>query len=129
MISQKAWIALTVLGALFLLLQWLNKINTTLTVTDKRTVLRKGILSKYTSEIFHSNVRNIQVSQNLLQRILGIGDLEIASVASQIAGAEIVVEGITDPEKVRQLINDYRSGSTVAPAAPPPKQNLRNEVF
>ncbi len=108
-------IPLILFGGLILLVQWLRKIGTTLTITDKRTILRKGIFSKYTTEIFHSNVRNIQLSQNLFQRIVGIGDMEIASAAN-VVGAEIVITGVTDPEKVRQLINEHRGDSTPKPS-------------
>jgi hypothetical protein len=33
--------------------------------------------------------------------------MEIAS-ATNVVGAEIVIAGVTDPEKVRQLINEHR---------------------
>jgi len=76
-------------------------------VTDKRTILRKGILSKYTNEVFHSSVRNIEINQNIMQRIFRVGDISIASSSGQ-PDLEIVVHGIPDPETVKQLINKYR---------------------
>ncbi len=51
------------LGLLILLLWWLRCRGTQLTVTNKRTQLRTGILSKNTNEVWHSDVRNVQISQ------------------------------------------------------------------
>jgi len=82
-------------------------LSITLTVTDKRTILRKGILSKYTNEVFHSSVRNIEINQSIMQRIFGVGDISVASSSGQ-PDLEIVVHGIPDPETVKQLINKYR---------------------
>ena len=111
-LSNSLWIALTVsgLGVAVWLGWWLSAISVSLTVTDKRTILRKGILSKYTNEVFHSSVRNIEISQSIMQRIFNVGDIVIASSSGQ-ADLEVAVRGIPEPEMVKQLINKYRIGS------------------
>jgi uncharacterized membrane protein YdbT with pleckstrin-like domain len=117
LVTSNLWIALTVggLGVLVWLSWWLTVISITLTVTDKRTILRKGILSKYTNEIFHSSVRNIEISQGVIQRIFSVGDISIASSSGQ-PNLEIVVRGVSDPEMVKQLINKYRIGKNTKPS-------------
>jgi len=60
--------------------------------------------------VFHSSVRNIEISQSIMQRIFNVGDIVIASSSGQ-AELEIAVNGIPDPETVKQLINKYRIGS------------------
>ncbi len=117
-VTSNLLIALIVsgLGISFWLGWWLNMLSITLTVTDKRTILRKGILSKYTNEVFHSSVRNIEINQNIMQRIFRVGDISIASSSGQ-PDLEIVVHGIPDPETVKQLINKYRiAASAVKPS-------------
>lgn len=106
------WLALSMLGfgIVILLIWWMNAISITLTVTDKRTILRKGILSKYTNEVFHVSVRNIEINQGIIQRIFNVGDIVIASSSGQ-ADLEIAVRGIPEPETVKQLINKYRVSS------------------
>ena len=99
-------LSLFAIGGIILLIEWIHKMSTTLTVTDKRTILRKGILSKSILEVFHPNVRNIQINQTLLQRLLKIGDVTVASAAQ--AEFEIKVVGISHPYKIRELINQYR---------------------
>lgn len=93
-------------GLIILLFWWLNVLGTTLTVTDKRTILRRGILSKHTNEVLHGNVRNIQLRQGPLQRMLKVGYLGISSAGQ--GGIEIEVQGIPDPEGVKKLIDEYR---------------------
>jgi len=95
------------LGGFIILILWLNKISSELTITNKRSILRKGILAKSTVEIFHSDVRTIQIKQTLFQRLLIVGDIGIASAAQSIV--EIEMLGASHPEKIRELINKYRA--------------------
>ena len=94
------------LGLVLLLVWWIQTLGTTLTVTNDQTTLRRGILSKYTNDVFHENVRNIQVRQSFLQRILNVGWVGISSAGQ--SGVEIEVDGIPDPEMVKQIIDDHR---------------------
>lgn len=112
LLITNVWLALSVFGfgIAILLIWWINAISTTLIVTDKRTILRKGILSKYTNEVFHVSVRNIEITQGIIQRIFNVGDIVIASSSGQ-ADLEIAVRGIPEPETVKQLINKYRMAS------------------
>ncbi len=95
-------------GLVMLLVWWIQVLGTTLTVTNEQTTLRKGILSKYTNDVFHSNVRNIQVRQSFLQRIFNVGWVGISSAGQ--SGLEIEINGIQDPEKVKEIIDDHREG-------------------
>jgi DNA-directed RNA polymerase subunit RPC12/RpoP/membrane protein YdbS with pleckstrin-like domain len=94
------------LGLLILLIWWLRCLGTTLTVTNKKTILRKGILSKHTNEVRHSDVRNVQVSQGIFQRIFGVGKIGVASAGH--GDIEIQVAGIPNPVKVKNIIDKYR---------------------
>jgi len=55
-------------GLLILLMWWLQVLATTLIVTDERVTLRKGILSKHTNEVYHTDVRNVRDHRHLLRR-------------------------------------------------------------
>ena len=93
-------------GFLILLFWWLKSKGTKLTVTDHRTILRRGILSKHINEVYHSDIRNVQIFQSFLQRILHVGTISIASAGS--GDAEIVVAGMRDPEKVKGVLDAGR---------------------
>lgn len=110
--NHPIWFSVSVLlcvvgvGVVILLVWWIQCLGTTLTVTTEQTTLRRGILSKYTNDVFHENVRNIQVGQTFLQRLLDVGYVGISSAGQ--AGVEIEVHGIPHPEKVKELIDDCR---------------------
>jgi len=94
------------IGPVILFFWWLSALGTTLKVTNRRTTLRYGLISKYTSEVRHEDVRNLQVSQSVFQRLFGVGRIAISS--SGQAGLEIEVSGIRDPESIKTLINRFR---------------------
>ena len=101
------------IGLLLLFIWWLECLGTTLTVTNLRTILRRGIFSKYTTDVLHQDVRNVQVHQRFLQRIFGVGYVGVSSSAQSTI--EIQVFGIPFPEEVRQLIYQCRGGETPRP--------------
>lgn len=93
-------------GLPILLIWWWDSRSTTLTITSRRTILRRGLLSKRTDEVMHAHVRNIMVEQSLFQRILGVGEIGISS--SGEAGIEITATGVPHPEEIRVLIDRFR---------------------
>lgn len=96
----------TVIGLVPLLFWWLRVVGTTLTVTEDKVVLRRGLISKATSELWHIDVRNIQVAQGPLQRLLGVGAIAISSAGQ--SGVEIAVAGIPHPGRVKDLVDQQR---------------------
>ncbi len=93
------------IGGLSLLVWWLQEYNTTLTITNKRTIYQKGIFSKQNIEIFHRNVRNIETKQSFFDRVFGVGSISIASSGQD--GYDIIVKGIRDSEDIKQKINQF----------------------
>jgi len=94
------------LGLLILLVWWLKCLGTTLIVTNKKTTLRRGILSKHINEVYHSDVRNVQVSQTMFQRMFGVGAIGISSAGQ--GGVEIRVSGLPAPAKIKDIIDRHR---------------------
>ncbi len=101
-----AILCLVVVGLFMMFAWWLRCKGTTLTVTNKRTRLRRGILSKSISEVWHSDVRNVLLEQTFFQRVFGVGRIGISSAGQ--SGMEISVSGISDPERVKRLIDERR---------------------
>ncbi len=99
-------IAAVGIGLLILGWWWLETRGAELTITNKRTTQRTGLISKNTTEVLHRDVRNIQVSQSALQRIFGVGSLGISSAGQ--AGVEIQFSGVVDPDSVKALIDRHR---------------------
>lgn len=99
-------LSLVGVGLIILLVWWVRCKGTELTITDKRTTLRRGIFSKYTNEVMHTHVRNVQTWQTFLQRMLGVGTVGIACSGTE--GVEILVHGMPDPEGIRRIIDQHR---------------------
>ena len=97
------------LGLIILLYWWLEVKGTKITLTDERTTLRKGILSKNINEVYHADVRNVKVSQSLSDRMFKVGVIGI-STAGQ-ADVEILVGGIPNPEKAKSIIDQKRKAA------------------
>jgi len=88
------------------ILWWLSCLAAKITISNRRTILRKGLLSKNTTEVRHNDVRNVQVKQRPLQRILGVGSVAVSSAGQ--AGLEIQVSGIRNPQDLAEMINQHR---------------------
>jgi uncharacterized membrane protein YdbT with pleckstrin-like domain len=97
------------LGLFIFLYWWLKVKGTKITLTDERTTLRKGILSKNINEVYHADVRNVKVSQSLSDRMFKVGVIGI-STAGQ-ADVEILVGGIPNPEKAKSIIDQKRKAA------------------
>jgi uncharacterized membrane protein YdbT with pleckstrin-like domain len=77
-----------------------------LKITTKRTIETKGLLSKATSEVLHADIKNIQVRQSFMDRILNVGNLALSSAAEN--EDEITMTDCPNPGKVRDVIDLYR---------------------
>ena len=110
--NQPVWFVITcvlcLVGVgLFIFAAWYLKCKgTTLTITNDRTTCRRGILSKSITEVWHQDIRNVQLDQTFFQRIFDVGKIGISSAGQ--ADLEISVTGIPQPERVKDLIDRYR---------------------
>jgi uncharacterized membrane protein YdbT with pleckstrin-like domain len=107
-----ALLSIVGVGIPILLVWWLQCRSTELTITEKRTKLHRGWLSRSITEVWHRDVRNVQLDQSLFQRLVGTGRIGVSSAAQ--SGIEIDVSGLKDPLRIKQLIDHYRSN----PAGP-----------
>lgn len=84
----------------------LKTVSVALEITNKRSVLRKGLFSRATSEVVHDNIRNVQVSQSFWQRLWRVGSLGLSSSGQD--GIEIEIADIPGPHRIREIIDAYR---------------------
>jgi uncharacterized membrane protein YdbT with pleckstrin-like domain len=94
------------IGLVVLLIWWFRNLQTKLTVTDRSTVLRRGLFSKRTIEIRNRDVQDIAINQTFFQRIFGVGDVNID--CSGTSHIEIRVWGMPRPYKIRRLIYEVK---------------------
>lgn len=94
------------LGLIILFFWYMATLATTLIITDKRTILQRGLFSKHTNEVMHEHIRNIDIRQNFVERMLSVGRIGISSAGQ--GDVEIDVRGIPDPYEIKDLIDKYR---------------------
>ncbi len=110
--SEQRWLAyislvpsvLAVLWAIkwWIAAHWWIKLN----ISNKRVIRRAGIITRRSSEVLHDHVRNVEIRQSFLQRLLNVGYIGISSSGQD--GIEIEVFDIPNPDKVKSLIDKYR---------------------
>ena len=81
-----------------------------LQVYTDRIVLEKGVLTRNMTEVYISDIRTVNITQTLLQRIFKVGNISIASAG--ISGYEEVAKGMPNPLKIRELIIEQRAKYT-----------------
>lgn len=95
------------LGLLIFLVWYLKNKGSKLTVTEHDILFEEGLLGKDRAEINISSVRTVRVKQSFFNRIFGTGTVELYTAGDT---PEIVVAGIPDPNKVRELIKSCQNG-------------------
>ena len=77
-----------------------------LTITNKRVVMARGILSKSTIEMLHKTIQDIEVDQTFADRLWGIGKVSISNAGQE--NDEIIIHAVKNPYRVRSVIDAYR---------------------
>jgi hypothetical protein len=95
------------LGLLALIWWKVMTLDRSLEITNKRTIERRGLFSRFTSEVRHQDIRNIQVTQSFFGRLMGVGRIGISSAGQD--EIEIVADDIPQPDRVRGIIDLYRA--------------------
>src|SRR5438094_577324 len=99
--------ACSALRMLLLLSWWLDCLGHRIVVTDRRTIFRKGLLSKFTNEVLHSHVKNLARAKlgdcPVWERaVLAPEPLDGGSVRSELARVGSCRHGPRRPEHRRR---------------------------
>lgn len=90
---------LPVLIGLFLLISaWIEKKTTELAVTNKRVIVKKGLIRRETVELNIQKIESVRVDQGVLARIFNYGTVVVAGGGNPVAP----VERIADPMAFRR---------------------------
>ena len=104
-----AWLFLFFLGWLLIgifvfIARYIEKWTTERALTNKRLIIKRGLISRKTEEISCNRIEEVNLSQTIIQRILGSGDILIRGVGA----GEIFLRNIDDPIGVQKKINQLR---------------------
>ena len=114
-----AWLYLLVLGWLIIgvflfISMYLEKWTTERALTNRRLILKRGFIRRKTEEISFNRVEEVNLSQSILQRILGSGDIKVTGTGA----GEIMLKNIDDPLEVQKKVNELRNWELPAPYLP-----------
>ena len=90
------------LGLLILLYWYIKTRATSLTVSEYELLYERGILSKERLAVSLRHVRSVQVNQSFMNRILGVGTIEISTAGDE---PEFTVHDLPDPHEIREAIS------------------------
>ncbi len=100
-------LSLALIGLIVLFFWHLNLRRTRLTIIGQRILYKAGAVSTRESEVRVNDVRDIEITRTLFQRMIGTGTLALST--SGESGMEIVISGLKSPERVREIINALRT--------------------
>ena len=97
------------LGTVIWLLIWYLKIKSKkLSVTNRDMLYEEGLLRKNRKELALDKVRTVEVDQDFIDRIFGVGKIKVFTAGDL---PEIEVEGLPDPNRIRELVKQKQHGS------------------
>ena len=106
------WVISIVLVVLVIIRNTLVRHSMRFTVTNLRIVVRRGILARVEQTTAIARIQNITTRQTVVQRMLGVGDVEFDTAGGDLAAADLRFVGIADPhDVVRRIDYDVREST------------------
>ncbi len=94
-----------IIGVFLFISMYLEKWTTERALTNRRLILKRGFIRRKTEEISFNRVEEVNLSQSILQRILGSGDIKVTGTGA----GEIMLKNIDDPLEVQKKVNELRN--------------------
>jgi uncharacterized membrane protein YdbT with pleckstrin-like domain len=98
------WIVLAIptigITLLFALWEWLKLRSIEQGVTNKRVILKRGIISRKTEEMKVSSIETVEIIQGVMGRLFGYGDVKVTGRGL----SDVLFKKINDPMDVKRKI-------------------------
>jgi uncharacterized membrane protein YdbT with pleckstrin-like domain len=79
---------------------WFRRLTTEIAVTDRRVILKRGLIRRHTVEMNMQKVESVDVDQSLVGRIFNFGNVTIRGTGSSFE----VLRKIDSPLKLRTTV-------------------------
>ena len=97
------------LGTIMALLIWYLQIKSKkVSVTNTEMLYEEGLLRKNRKELALDKVRSVEVDQDFIERIFSVGKVKVFTAGDL---PEIEVEGLPDPNRIRELVKQNQQKS------------------
>jgi uncharacterized membrane protein YdbT with pleckstrin-like domain len=97
------WIAgaaIGVIGLVLLLPPWIRSVSSEFAITNKRVLIKVGLIRRHSLELLLQKVEGIGVDQGVLGRILGYGTITVSGVG----GTKEAFRMISNPLEFRRQV-------------------------
>ena len=91
---------LFIVAAGLLLAAWFRRITTEIAVTDRRVILKRGLIRRHTVEMNMQKVESVDVDQTLLGRIFNYGNVTVRGTGSSFE----TIRRIDSPLRLRTTV-------------------------
>ena len=108
-LTQLVSAAAGALALYLLLLMFYRHLAWRYLIDDHNIESYQGVLARHVHSIRVEDLRNVNVSQTVMQRLLGVGDVEFSSAAG--GDVEVVFFGVSDPMHVKELVQRVQGGA------------------
>jgi uncharacterized membrane protein YdbT with pleckstrin-like domain len=102
-LSGGGWIAgipLAIVGLVLLLPPWIRSSSSEFAITNKRVLIKVGLVRRHSLELLLQKVEGIGVDQGILGRILGFGTITVSGVG----GTKEAFPMISNPLEFRRQV-------------------------
>ncbi len=99
-----------VIGLFLLISAWIQKKTTELAVTNKRVIVKKGLIQRETVELNIHKIESVRVEQGVLARMFNYGTVVVAGGGNPVAP----VERISDPMAFRRAFLEAQEATLPA---------------
>lgn len=103
-VNPVKWILTIGTLGIWFFVTYLSRLSTRYTLTEERLIVTKGLLSKSVDEVELFRVKDAKVSQSFLERLVGIGKIEVKS--SDDTGT-LLITNIPKAVERRESIRKY----------------------
>jgi uncharacterized membrane protein YdbT with pleckstrin-like domain len=111
--------ATIVLLILVYVVGWVRRVTTRYLVSDRRIQIRTGIATRRERTTHIDRVQNVNLTQTLFQRLLGIGDVDWDTAGTDAPESDFTFRGIDDPSALVRLADRFRLEAIREPAGQP----------
>jgi uncharacterized membrane protein YdbT with pleckstrin-like domain len=105
-----SWVILAVLAVFVLAIARgaLRRRRTTYTITSRRLTIELGILGREVHETRIEQIQNVNASQSVLERALGVGDVSFDTAGG--AAFDFSFRGVANPRQIVRMVDDALRG-------------------
>lgn len=98
-----AWLIAAIIVVFGLVKGWLERVATLYTITDRRIVIRRGILSRHERAAHIDRVQNVNLNQSFFDRLFKVGTLDFDTAGTEDSDFKFI--GIGEPDELRKRID------------------------